>query len=827
MRAPLGKNRSEFVAAADDLLAAIEPQQRPIDAFLASSAIEEVVSAEDALLEFLRGERDTCTDILNGLTQLVGASAEVGETHLADLSSGMLQALTNITIAGFIPERAAELIQQGYDRLNAQLNAIAGGATAGPEEALLADLLALDFDPEQRAAEEDLLDAAAQALSTPPAAPTDTTQVDVAEFESETEAETEAETQPDTPIEAAEVDGDHAPIESAPAEVSSPEIETQSATSDAFDIDPDLVDVFFEEAEEIGEELESNIMSWSQEMDNRLYMENLLRGLHTLKGGARLCGLAALGDRVHDFESLVIEVQNSERMIDADLFSELNKRYDEITSDLASLQSQINDVLDGNKPDVSLTAAEAEEAVEEHQTEASAQVEDALEDTAHDALVDAQSSSVSDVNKVVEAVVAPREPAPVTAIDEDPAIPPADNKPTPVDRGNQEMVRVGSLLLEELVNLAGENSILRARVEQGMSDFTGALDEMETTIERLREQLRRLEIETETQILFRHDSGSGPKYENFDPLEMDRYSQMQQLSRSLSESASDMLDLKDTLLFKARESETLLLQQARINTELQEGLMRTRMVPFNRLMPRLRRIVRQVSSELGKDVEFHAQNAEGELDRNLLERMVPPLEHMLRNAVDHGIESAELRRGFGKTPNGRIDLRLSREGGDVVIEISDDGAGIDVESVREKALERGLMTADAQLNDEEVLQFVLAAGFSTAKSVTQISGRGVGLDVVHSEVKQLGGSINIISRPGKGTRFVLRVPFTVSVNRALMVSVAEDLYAIPLNNIEGIVLLSPEQISELYQSSGSGEGKTLRVCGHSLSSALPRSISRS
>ena len=245
------------------------------------------------------------------------------------------------------------------------------------------------------------------------------------------------------------------------------------------------------------------------------------------------------------------------------------------------------------------------------------------------------------------------------------------------------------------------------------------------------------------------------------------------------------------------------------------------MVPFSRLLPRLRRIVRQVSGELGKEVEFHAYNAEGELDRSLLERMVPPLEHMLRNAVDHGIEAKELRANFGKPTTGRIDLRLSREGGDVVIEISDDGAGIDVESVRAKAVERGLMAEGAALTDEEISQFVLAPGFSTAKSVTQISGRGVGMDVVHSEVKQLGGSIQIASRPGKGTRFIVRVPFTVSVNRALMVSVGEDFYAVPLNNIEGIVLLAPEELERLYAPDGNtfeyaGIPYRVRYLGHYL-----------
>jgi chemosensory pili system protein ChpA (sensor histidine kinase/response regulator) len=337
-----------------------------------------------------------------------------------------------------------------------------------------------------------------------------------------------------------------------------------------------------------------------------------------------------------------------------------------------------------------------------------------------------------------------------------------------------------------------------------MNDFSTSLEEMEITIERVREQLRRLEIETETQVLFRRESAAGPDYEDFDPLEMDRYSQLQQLSRALSESASDMLDLKETLANKSREAETLLLQQARLNTEIQEGLMRTRMVPFSRLLPRLRRIVRQVAKDVGKEVELHAYNAEGELDRNVLDRMVAPLEHMLRNAVDHGVERPELRRSYGKPPTGRIDLRLGREGADIVIEIADDGAGIDVESVRAKAVERGLMTPDAELKDEEILQFVLAPGFSTARSVTQISGRGVGMDVVHSAVKQLGGTIAIMSIPSRGTRFTIRLPFTVSVNRALMVSVGEDLYAIPLNTIEGIVRLSTRELESYYAPNGKG-----------------------
>ena len=195
-------------------------------------------------------------------------------------------------------------------------------------------------------------------------------------------------------------------------------------------------------------------------------------------------------------------------------------------------------------------------------------------------------------------------------------------------------------------------------------------------IDRARELLRRLDIETETQILHGHQAvGEGSDYADFDPLEMDRYSTLHQLSRSLSETASDLMDLKDSLLDRARDTETLLQQQARVNSELQEGLMRTRMVPFSRMVPRLRRIVRQIAGEVGKKAELEVIGADGEMDRTVMDRMISPLEHMIRNAVDHGIETPEERKAAGKEETGRITIHLAREGGDVVLRLMDDGVG--------------------------------------------------------------------------------------------------------------------------------------------------------
>ena len=364
-------------------------------------------------------------------------------------------------------------------------------------------------------------------------------------------------------------------------------------------------------------------------------------------------------------------------------------------------------------------------------------------------------------------------------------------------------MRVKTELLDNLVNYAGEISIYRSRLEQQIGAYRFNLVELEQTVARVREQLRKLEIETEAQVLFRYEREAEEESEEFDPLEMDRYSHMQQLSRSLVESCSDLTSLQNLLDNITRESETLLLQQSRVNTELQEGLMRTRMVPFLGLAPRMRRIVRQTCQELGKKAELELSGAEGEMDRTVVDRIVAPLEHMLRNAISHGIETPEQRRQAGKPETGTIRITLERESSDVVLRMSDDGAGMNLEAIRRTAIERGLMDENSALSDNEVLQFILETGFSTADKVTQVSGRGVGMDVVNSEVKQLGGSLRIDSEPGKGTTFTVRLPFTLALNQALLIEVGEDTYAVPLSSIEGIVRLRREDLKAYYDDPGS------------------------
>ncbi len=524
----------------------------------------------------------------------------------------------------------------------------------------------------------------------------------------------------------------------------SPETPPAVASHDGPGHDPELLEIFLEEGFDIIENSGAALLRWQAEPGNRQEVETLLRDLHTLKGGARMVEIGPIGDLAHELEYLYESLSSGTLQGSGELFALLQRGHDRL--------AQMLDAVRAGQP------------------------------------CPPADRLISAIQNFSHPVAAPTPPLLLPA-------PVKTETTAPVPEAGADMVKVSAELLDDLVNLAGETSIFRGRIEQQVSDAQTALNEMETTIERMRDQLRRLDTETQGRILSRQQvDAERLGYEEFDPLEMDRHSQLQQLSRALFESASDLLDLKETLDRRTHDAENLLQQQGRINTELQEGLMRTRMVPFERMLPRLKRIVRQVAEELNKDVAFTVGNAEGEMDRNVLERMAAPLEHMLRNAVDHGLEPADVRLAAGKPAQGQISLDLSREGGDIVFDIRDDGAGVPLDAVRRKAIKRGLLAPNAEISDREVLQFILQPGFSTAEKITQISGRGVGMDVVHEEVRQLGGTMSIDSVPGQGVHFRIRLPFTVSVNRALMVQCGEDQYAIPLNTIDGIVRVLPNEL---------------------------------
>ena len=540
--------------------------------------------------------------------------------------------------------------------------------------------------------------------------------------------------------------------------------------------DPDILEVFLEEAEALTNRNEY-LQLFLSDAGDMVALQALQRDLHTLKGGARMVTASGIANLAHEMESVYTDFVDRRRPATKKVLELLVACHDWLADAVFILSQQVNPPT----PDLLI------EALQQFSKNP-----DSLKQIPKESLQPQR-----------DAILLAKEKQESTYIQKDISEMPlmvADTAEQEQNTNNNEMIRISGGLIEHMINLSGESAINRARIDMGMSSLTNSIEEMGMTVQRLADQLRRMEIELEAQILSQIDDEL-VNHEGFDPLEMDQYSSLNQLSKSLTESASDLVDINHTLLEKTRDSESLLLQLSRTQTELQDGLMNSRMVPFTRLTPRLERIVRQTANELNKSVELKIINADDEMDRTILERITSPLEHMLRNAVDHGIETVATRLEAGKERSGKITLEVLREGSEIIIQLTDDGRGIDVEAVRDKAVSQGLIDAeDTSLSDLDIMQYIFNAGLSTSKQVTQISGRGVGMDVVISEIRQLGGSVSVVSELGKGSRFTMRVPLTVAVSDALIVRAADRYYAIPLVQIERVVRINPEKIYDYYQS---------------------------
>lgn len=543
--------------------------------------------------------------------------------------------------------------------------------------------------------------------------------------------------------------------------------------------DEDILKVYLEEAKELIDSSSQHLQEFRSNNSDLAALQALQRELHTIKGGARMVGAEGIATLAHEMETIYEELGSRRKPATRMIGNLLAVCHDWLASAIYVLENKFNP-----QTPVALVAAlqqfsrKPDSLKEIPNVNLTSQIEQ----------IDIYRSSLGQDTLEVK--------------QRDLSVMPlmTGNFESEQDQSslNAETLRISASTMERMINLSGESAINRSRIEMGISSLSNNIEEMGTTVQRLADQLRRMETELEIQIL----SQIGDEHaleSDFDPLEMDQYSALNQLSKSLSESASDLLDIKTTMLDKTRETENLLLQLSRTQTDLQEGLMDSRTVPFSRITPRLQRIVRQTATELGKSVELRILNDEGEIDRNILERITSPLEHMLRNAVDHGIEKSQERIESGKSRTGLITLEVLREGGEIVINLTDDGRGINVNAVRQKAIEQGLISAkDTSLKTLDIMQYIFNAGLSTAKSVSQISGRGVGMDVVQSEVKQLGGVVTVDSESGRGSRFTMRLPLTVAVSDALMVRAGDKYFAVPLVQIERVMRVNVDAIANFY-----------------------------
>ncbi|RQO59328.1 hybrid sensor histidine kinase/response regulator [Paucibacter sp. KBW04] len=536
-------------------------------------------------------------------------------------------------------------------------------------------------------------------------------------------------------------------------------------------IDPELFPIFADEAQELLSELHAALRSWLSQAHERSAGAACMRALHTFKGGARLSGAMQLGEQAHVLESAVeraLAQADGHEMPALEELLALQAGADALAASFEALRAA---------QQAPQTAAALPELTEPAQPAA-----EGLAPALGQALPQAVATPGAgiDWSRFVE-----------TGQD--------TGFGSEAGAGLQAMVRVRGSLLERMAAQAGEVSIRRTRLESELAQMKGALLDLDDNLDRLRAQLRELELQAEAQMGSQQEQLQRAA-EHFDPLEFDRYTRFQELTRMLAESVGDVATVQRSLQRNVQLGEDELAAQSRLTRELQDDLLRTRMVEFDSLSERMHRVVRQAARDTGKQAELSIVGGQTELDRSVLERMAGAFEHLLRNSVGHGIEAPEARVAAGKPAQGQLRLSLQQEGNEVLLNFSDDGAGLDLPRIRERAIELGLMPAEAvkALADAELMQLIFRPGFSTATEVTETSGRGVGMDVVRAEVATLGGTIETSSSTGQGSSFTLRLPLTTALTQVVLLRCGEQSVAVPASLMDSVQRLPNDQLEQAY-----------------------------
>ena len=526
------------------------------------------------------------------------------------------------------------------------------------------------------------------------------------------------------------------------------------------EIDEQLLPIFLEEAIDLNHGIATQLRAWRSAPANMEPVRTLTRQLHTLKGSARMAGAMNLGEIAHGIETRV-ELASSAGEVSVDVIDEIDSAYDVVLHIIERLQR-------GEFGwDSSLSA--------EHPA-------------ALDQAVQSDADAIApELKSAMVASIADRRHAPAERQDGEAERETGALAPT---------LRVRADLIDRLVNEAGELSISRARIEGEMRSLKESLLDLTENVIRLRRQLREIEIQAESQMQSR-TAHTDEQHVGFDPLEFDRFTRFQELTRMMAESVNDVATVQQNLLKNLDDANAAIIAQARLNREVQQELMAVRMVPFGSLADRLYRIVRQTSKELNKRANLDLGGVQVELDRSVLDKIVAPLEHMLRNAIAHGLEDRDSRRAQGKSDIGEITLGVKQEGNEIILSLADDGAGLDFERIRVRAIEAGLLDADEVAEEAQLADLIFTPGFSTASELSQVAGRGVGMDVVRTEVASLGGRVEVVSKPGQGTEFHLYIPLTLAVTKALLVRAGTRNYAIPSVMIEQVLDLKEAALGRI------------------------------
>ncbi len=710
-------------------------------------------------LELHRPLSDSTVALAHSLT---GCSATVGFIALSEMARALEQALQHVRLHGQGLAEHAKVFVEAAEDIRRLLHQFAAGFLKEPDQALL-DALRAILETEFPSVAGDLEDSLylEQMLEPEIALEAALDQGQLAEegVEAVQASAKDSGVIPEVSV-PAELLVESSAIEPAPVPETSVEsphfLGEESAEIDVLDtLDVDLFPVFEEEALELLPQLGGALRQWTARPDNLGARSEVLRVLHTLKGSGRLAGAMHLGEMAHRMES-VIEQLGIEGL-QASQLEHLLTRFDAIQTNFDQLRAL---------PEKALSLPEAGTVAAAAMTPA--------------ALAEGISPETAPISVAMPAArtFAPR----------------ASPRP-----GAQQTVRVRSQLLDRLVNQAGEVMITRSRLDARLDQLRGSLGELTGNLNRLRHQLRDIELQSESQMQSRlaqaKDSAQG-----FDPLEFDRFTRVQELTRMMAESVNDVATVQRSLQRSVEGSEDDLIAQGRQARELQRDLLRTRMVEFEGISDRLYGAVRQASKDAGKQVKLAIKGGSLEMDRGVLDRMAPVFEHLLRNAVAHGIEDPAVRVNAGKPAAGTININLQQQSNDVTVEFSDDGAGLDLDLIRNKALAGGQLREGESVTDSDIANLIYVPGFSTASQVTELAGRGVGMDVVRSEVNALGGHIELSTERGHGTKFKLVLPLTTAVTNVVMLRMGELMIGVSANLVEMVRRIPATDLERAYQS---------------------------
>ncbi|WP_369259583.1 chemotaxis protein CheA [Geodermatophilus amargosae] len=519
----------------------------------------------------------------------------------------------------------------------------------------------------------------------------------------------------------------------------------------------DIVEEFLVESHENLDQLDTDLVALEQEPDSRERLSSIFRTIHTIKGTSGFLAFGRLEEVTHVGENMLSRLRDGVLALTPERTSVLLRMVDTVRSLLASIEAT------GGEGGVDVSAVVAE-------------ISAAMEDRPAPAAV---------------ASPAVASPAVVAAADEAVAEPVAA-EPVPVEPVPAEPVAAAAVVEAAAAVVEAAAETVQEEAHEEHADE--AHDEHAGTArpEGQGGQQRRAVADSTIRV------------------DVDLLDSLMLLVGEL------VLTRNQIVQYVGRSTDTDLVRASQrlnlIASELQEGVMKTRMQPIDHIWSKLPRVVRDLGIQCGKTVRLEMEGRDTELDKTLLEAVKDPLTHLVRNSVDHGIESPDRRRAAGKSPEGVLTLRAKHESGQVVVEVADDGAGIDPVKIGAKAVERGLVTADqlSRMGPQDVLQMIFAPGFSTAAAVTNVSGRGVGMDVVKTNIESIGGTIEVESEPGRGTVCRLRIPLTLAIVPALTVECAGDRYAIPQISLQELVSLDAEKAANAVEEVGGAPVYRLR-----------------